>query len=81
MRSLIIDKFLTPEECRFAIKYYESHKKEAERFRDVFPLALSNNIPFLNRKLNKIAKEFNSQIDWIQIVKWPIGAAPRFSFR
>jgi len=80
VRILIIDKFLTPEECQFAIKYYESHKKDAESFRDVFPLVLSNNIPFLNIKLNKIAKEFDSQIDWLQIVKWPIGAHQDFHF-
>ena len=84
MRSLIIDKFLTPEECQSTIKYYESHKKDAKSFRDVFPLPLfdqlvldektNNNLSFLNIKLNKIAKEFNSQVDWLQIVKWPIGA-------
>ena len=81
MRSLIIDKFLTPEECQFVIKYYESHKKDAPRFRDVFPLEiLFNTIPFLNIKLNRIAQEFDSQIDWLQIVKWPIGACQDLHF-
>tara|TARA_R110000751_G_scaffold274458_1_gene375367 strand:+ start:30 stop:512 length:483 start_codon:yes stop_codon:yes gene_type:complete len=80
VKSIIIDKFLTPEECQFAIKYYENHKKDAQKFRDVFPLILFDNIPFLNIKLNKVAKEFNSQIDWLQIVKWPIGSHQDFHF-
>ena len=73
MKTLILDNFLSKEECKFLIKYYESNTENIEKFRDVFPLTLHfvEKLNFLTFKLNRIAEEFGAQIDWFQIVKWP----------
>jgi hypothetical protein len=73
VKTLILDNFLSKEECKFLIKYYESNTENIEKFRDVFPLTLHfvEKLNFLTFKLNKIAEEFDAQIDWFQIVKWP----------
>jgi|TARA_R100000482_G_C5010487_1_gene95435 hypothetical protein len=73
VKTLILDNFLSKEECKFLIEYYESNTENIEKFRDVFPLTLHfvEKLNFLTFKLNKIAEEFNAQIDWFQIVKWP----------
>ena len=79
MRTIIIDNFLSEAECHDLINFYKENEKFANKFRDVYPLELSKK-HYLKLKLNKIAKEFNSQIDWFQIVKWPIGAYQKIHF-
>ena len=73
MKTLIYDNLFTEDECNFAIDFYKNLEHEAEKFRDVYPLSiLENEMNNIQIKLSKISKEFNAQIDWIQIVKWPI---------
>jgi hypothetical protein len=79
LKTLIIDNFLTTDECNFIIKYYESDKnKNSNKIRNIFPIAPSlkdKNINFLINKLQTTASNFNSKIDWFQIVKWPEGSS------
>jgi|TARA_Y100001937_G_C6977990_1_gene266384 hypothetical protein len=77
MITLIVDNFLTAEECEVIIKFYKDNKDKAKKFRDVYPLELSKDkyeTDFLKNKLNNIAKNFNGEIDWFEIVKWPINS-------
>ena len=77
MRTIIIDNFLTTDECNFIIKLYKDNENHAEKFNDVFPLQqniFEKKASFLKNKLNKVALEYNSKIDWFQIVKWPINS-------
>ena len=82
MKTLILDNFLSKEECKFLIEYYKSNTENIEKFRDVFPLNLHfvEKLNFLTFKLNKIAKEFDAQIDWFQIVKWPKNSFQKLHF-
>ena len=84
MKTLIIDNFLTPNECDFLIKYYESDKeKNSNKIRNIFPIAPSikdKSINFLINKLQITAANFNSQIDWFQIVKWPPSIGQKLHF-
>ena len=81
MKTLIYDNLLTEDECNFAIDFYKNLEHEAEKFRDVYPLQiLENEMSNIQTKLSKISKEFNAQIDWIQIVKWPIGSYQNLHF-
>tara|TARA_S200000501_G_C20290022_1_gene511061 strand:+ start:42 stop:512 length:471 start_codon:yes stop_codon:yes gene_type:complete len=81
MKTLIYDNLLTEDECNFAIDFYKNLEHEAEKFRDVYPLQiLENEMNNIKTKLSKISKEFNAQIDWIQIVKWPIGSYQNLHF-
>ena len=77
MKTLIYDNLLTEDECNFAINFYKENEKFAKKFRDVYPLELLKNDPrvhHLKLKLNETSKDFNAEIDWFEIVKWPIGA-------
>ena len=81
MKTLIYDNLFTEDECNFAIDFYKNLEHEAEKFRDVYPLSiLENEMNNIQIKLSKISKEFNAQIDWIQIVKWPIGSYQNLHF-
>ena len=82
MKTLILDDFLSKEECHLLIKHYESNTENIKKFRDVFPLPLNfeRELDFLTFKLNKVAKEFKAQIDWFQIVKWPIDSFQELHF-
>ena len=81
MKTLIYDNLFTEDECNFAIDFYKNLEHEAEKFRDVYPLSiLENEMNNIQTKLSKISKEFNAQIDWIQIVKWPIGSYQNLHF-
>jgi len=75
MKTLIYDNFLTEDECNFLIDFYKTNEKNSIKFRDVYPVELKKGeIYFLQTKLSKISKEFNFEIDWFEIVKWPIGS-------
>ena len=83
MNTLIIDNFLSKKECDFLINFYKSNEKKASLFRDVYPLLLDKNdfmINFLVKKLEATSKFFNSEIDWFEIVKWPIGSEQNLHF-
>ena len=77
MKTLIIDNFISELECNFFIDFYEKNKNFSKKYRDVYPLEIplvNPAIGFLKLKLNKISKDFNAEIDWLQIVKWPINS-------
>ena len=82
MKTLILDNFLSEMECDFFIEIYEKNKNFSKKFRDVYPLdiPLSDSPDFLKSKLNKISKDFNAEIDWLQIVKWPISSKQDLHF-
>ena len=81
MKTLIYDNLLTEDECNFAIDFYKKLEHEAEKHRNVYPLSiLKDEMNYLQTKLSKISKEFNAEIDWIQIVKWPIGSYQNLHF-
>ena len=77
MNTLMIDNFLSKDECSFLIDFYKTNEKKSHTFRDVYPLTLKLNDPsisFLIEKQNKISKLFNSKINWFEIVKWPVNS-------
>tara|TARA_B100000424_G_C22563666_1_gene318745 strand:+ start:75 stop:545 length:471 start_codon:yes stop_codon:yes gene_type:complete len=81
MKTLIYDNLLTEDECNFAIDFYKKLEHEAVKYRNVYPLSiLKDEMNYLQTKLSKISKEFNAEIDWIQIVKWPIGSYQNLHF-
>ena len=74
MIALIKDNFITKEHCKKLIDVYEKNKKQAKKFRDVFPLNIEKeqlDLNFIN-DVHNISKTINNSIiDWIQIVFWP----------
>ena len=83
MITLIADNLLSQSECNMLIDYYKKNENFSKKFRDVYPLDLKikdPNINFLETKLNFISKNFNSEIDWFQIVKWPINSTQNLHF-
>ena len=83
MITLIADNLLSQSECNMLIDYYKKNENFSKKFRDVYPLDLETknpNINFLKTKLNSISKNFNSEIDWFQIVKWPINSTQNLHF-
>ena len=74
MKTLIYDNLLSEDECNNTINFYKNNEDKAVKFRDVYTLNLKNCVNFLSDKLTKVSKEFNAEIDWMQIVKWPIGS-------
>ena len=83
MITLIADNLLSQSECNMLIDYYKKNENFSKKFRDVYPLALKTkdpNINFLETKLNFISKNFNSEIDWFEIVKWPINSTQALQF-
>lgn len=83
MKTIIIDNFLSQVECHDLINFYRENEKFAKKFRDVYPLQLfpkDSKINYLKLKLNKISKDFNAEIDWFEIVKWPIGSKQNLHF-
>jgi hypothetical protein len=83
MITLIADNLLSQSECNMLIDYYKKNENFSKKFRDVYPLALKTkdpNINFLETKLNFISKNFNSEIDWFEIVKWPINSTQDLHF-
>ena len=73
MIIFIKDNFITKQDCDWAIKTYKKNKNKAKHFRDVYPLEVP--LGKIHNKLNKKSKELNnSQIDWVEIVRWPIGS-------
>ena len=83
MITLIADNLLSQSECNMLIDYYKKNENFSQKYRDVYPLELKTknpNINFLETKLNSISKNFNSEIDWFQIVKWPINSTQNLHF-
>jgi len=83
MITLIADNLLSQSECNTLIDYYKKNENFSQKYRDVYPLELKTknpNINFLETKLNSISKNFNSEIDWFQIVKWPINSTQNLHF-
>ena len=83
MKTIIVDNFLSQVECHDLINFYKENEKFAKKFRDVYPLGLLKNNPkihHLKLKLNETSKDFNAEIDWFEIVKWPIGSKQGLHF-
>ena len=82
----VYDRFLTPDECTNLISFYKNNKdksvsfklEENEGLQPRWPLNIIENeaeFIFLQNKLNqKSLYVNNSVLDYVQIVKWPIGA-------
>jgi len=78
MIIFIKDNFITKQDCDWAIETYKKNQHKAKSFRDVYPLEVP--IRFLP-KLNKQSFELNrSQVDWAEIVRWPIGSHQSLHF-
>tara|TARA_R100000388_G_C7232272_1_gene155446 strand:+ start:500 stop:949 length:450 start_codon:yes stop_codon:yes gene_type:complete len=76
MQIRIYDNYFTEKECKELIDLYDKYKYLAVPFYNVIPLKVKKLLPkkFIN-KINKTSKAINkSKIDWIEVVKWPIGA-------
>ena len=83
MKTIIVDNFLSQVECHDLINFYKENENFAKKFRDVYPLELFKNDPkvhHLKLKLNETSKDFNAEIDWFEIVKWPIGSKQNLHF-
>ena len=82
----VYDRFLTPDECTNLISFYKNNKdksvsfklEENEGLQPRWPLNIIENeaeFIFLQNKLNqKSLYVNNSVLDYVQIVKWPIGS-------
>lgn len=76
MHINIIDSYFDREECNQLIELYDKFKYLAEPFYNVIPLKVKELLPrkFIT-KLNKTTNIINkSKIDWIEVVKWPLGS-------
>ncbi len=78
MKTIIIDNFLSKVECDNLINYYKANEKFSKQWRDVYPLAC--NVEDIKSKLNVISKEYGAEVDWFEIVKWPIGSKQDLHF-
>tara|TARA_R110000822_G_scaffold88654_1_gene205298 strand:+ start:4666 stop:5148 length:483 start_codon:yes stop_codon:yes gene_type:complete len=78
MIALIKDELMSNKECKKLISFYKKNKNKADKFRDVFPLALdiSKDLdPTLVNKINYLSSTINNSIiDWAQLVYWPKGS-------
>ena len=72
------DNFLSKVECDNLINYYKANEKFSKQWRDVYPLAC--NVEDIKYKLNVISKEYGAEVDWFEIVKWPIGSKQDLHF-
>ena len=75
----MLDDYLSHEECDSLIKYYkENEERLSVKHGMIYPLKFKegyHKFPDLVNRLNATAKLFgNNQINWMQIVKWPVGA-------
>jgi len=75
----MLDNYLSHEECDSLIKYYkENEERLSVKHGMIYPLKFKegyHKFPDLVNRLNATAKLFgNNQINWMQIVKWPVGA-------
>jgi hypothetical protein len=73
---IIYDNYFNKEECNELIQLYEKFKYLAVPFYNVIPLKVKKLLPskFIKR-INKTSTNINkSKIDWIEVVKWPIGS-------
>ena len=81
----VYDKFLASDECTYLISFYEKNKDKSVSFKGEneglqprWPLNIIENwteFIFLQNKLNqKSLYVNNSVLDYVQIVKWPIGS-------
>jgi len=76
MHINIIDNYFNREECNQLIELYSRFKYLAEPFYNVIPLKVKDLLPkkFIT-KINKTTTLINkSKIDWIEVVKWPLGS-------
>ena len=84
MVTQVIDNFLNKEETKFLINYYNSNESKTFVFGNTNPLNISlkdENLKFLINKLNISAKKINnSQLDWLQIVKWKVSKGQDLHF-
>lgn len=75
----MLDNYLSHEECDSLIKYYkENEERLSVKHGMIYPLKFKegyHKFPDLVNQLNATAKLFGeNQINWMQIVKWPVGA-------
>jgi len=77
--TVILDNYLLSNECDKLIQYYKDNEEKLSiKHGMIYPLKFKEGyykFPELVDRLNKTAKLFgDNQINWMQIVKWPIGA-------
>ena len=75
----MLDNYLSHEECDSLVKYYkENEERLSVKHGMIYPLKFKegyHKFPDLVNQLNATAKLFgDNQINWMQIVKWPVGA-------
>src|SRR5210317_1236731 len=84
MITAVLDNFLNKEETKFLIKYYINNENQTFVFANTNYLSISlkdENLKFLINKLNISAKKINnSQLDWLQIVKWSLSTGQPLHF-
>jgi len=82
----IIDNFLSKEEIKFLLKYYEEKQTGTLGLTEsyIYPLELhveEKQLSFLINKLNNKSKQMKeSEIEWFQIVKWPPSIGQKLHF-
>ncbi len=79
MITCILDNYLSHEECDELIQYYKDNEERLSvKHGMIYPLKFKegyDKFPELVDRLNKTAKLLgDNQINWMQIVKWPVGA-------
>ena len=78
MKTIIIDNFLSKVECDNLINYYKENEKFSKQWYSRYPL--SCNLKDIKLKLNVISKQYGAEVDWFDIVKWPMGSEQNLHF-
>ncbi len=78
MKTIIIDNFLSKVECDNLINYYKENEKFSKQWYSRYPL--SCNLKDIKLKLNVISKQHGAEVDWFDIVKWPVGSEQNLHF-
>jgi hypothetical protein len=76
IQARIARSFLTKEECQETINFFENNIDRTNIWNDTISLALGNEPP-LNVAIkikNQIMQDFNVELNYFHIVKWPVGA-------
>jgi len=72
MKQIIIDdNFLTKEEMKSLLYFFDKNQKTAQFFENKYLINLEDNLIDIKNKINNYVKKFNVEIDWWEIVFWP----------
>ena len=79
MKIQIVEKFLERDECNTLMDYYKRYESDSIDWHGTWPLKITDSAVCtwrVREKLNEKAKDINgSEIDYVQIVKWPRGSS------